>query len=230
MVMNMIATKPRRLRRWIYPWLPLWARVRRECDVHPHHVVAERPELFEAYNEISTELEILNWLYSSVRAFKPARILETGAANGLGTIAMATACKHNGFGTVHSLEIEPVTCRSLQRKLAIAGLSAYSEVHCGDSLSFLENTEVSFDFAFFDSQTHLRSREFGICLERSLIPKMAVFHDTSPHRCTTLPDPEDRVIQHRYRAELLKFASDPRCSGYFESQLSRGLFCLFMKD
>jgi predicted O-methyltransferase YrrM len=216
--------------RLTYPWLPLWARVRREHDVHPHHVADERPELFEAHNEISTELEILNWLYSSVRAFKPSAILETGAANGLGTIAMATACKHNGFGAVHSLEIEPVTCRSLERKLALASLSAYAHVHCGDSLSFLKNASISFDFAFYDSRPDLRWREFGICLERNLIHKMAVFHDTSPHRCSTLPDPEERLIQERYRAELVKFANDRRCNGYFESKLSRGLFCLFLKD
>jgi predicted O-methyltransferase YrrM len=213
-----------------YLWLPIWARVRRERDVHPHHVSEERAELFDAYNETSTELEILNWLYSCIRAFKPSVILETGAANGLGTIAMATACKQNGFGVVHSLEIEPATCRSLERKLAFARLSPYAEIHCGDSLSFLEETDCSFDFAFFDSRPEFRWREFGICLERNLIQKIAVFHDTSPHRSLILPGLEERSLQERYRAELMKFASDPRCTGYFESKLSRGLYCLFLKE
>lgn len=214
--------------RFQFPWLPLWARARRESDVHPH-VLDEHAELFSAHNGASTELEVLNWLYASIRAFKLPSILETGAANGLGTIAMATACKHNGFGVVHAVELEPGTCRSLRRKAALAGVSRFLRIHCRDSLSFLAETELSFDLAFFDSLCELRAREFRTCLERGLIGRMSVFHDTSPRRCLSLPDRPDAEAHARYRDEIRAFASDPRCGGIFESVLSRGLICLFLK-
>lgn len=92
-----------------YPWKPSWAAIHREIDVHPHSP-AEHANLFEAYNTGSTEFELLNWLNATIRLLKPKSIIETGACDGLGTIAMASACKVNGLGKVHSVEIDPGCC------------------------------------------------------------------------------------------------------------------------
>lgn len=86
-------------------WLPKDIAVKCEKDVHPH-VEPEKANLFHAFNAGTTELEVLNWLNSTVMLLKPSTILETGAADGLGTVALASACRANGFGMVHCVELD----------------------------------------------------------------------------------------------------------------------------
>ena len=53
-------------------------------------------------------------------------------------------------------------------------------------------------------------------------------HDTSPHRTESLkewPSPREHA---RYRADILALARDRRCSGFFESTLSRGFIAIFV--
>lgn len=212
-----------------YPWLPGWVYVSHENIVHPH-VPEEHPEWFDAYNRGTTELEILNWLHATVLALKPQAVLETGAANGVGTIALASACKLNGFGKVHSVELDEKLCKQLKRKVALAGLSDFVEVHCSDSRNYLRETGTTFDIGFFDSMCEFRADEFEICLSRGIIKKLAVFHDTAERRCETLkgyPSEEEHI---QYRADLKRLSADPRVSGSFESALSRGIWCIFMNN
>lgn len=209
-------------------WLPSWAHVASEGTTHPH-VPAERAELFNAHNAGTTELEVLNWLHATVMLLKPEHVLETGAANGLGTIALASACKNNGFGKVHSVEIDPGSCYELASKLRDANLAEYVEIHCDDSREYLKKNTTVFDLGFYDSMCELRADEFRICLEKQTIRKLAVFHDTSPLRCQSLKDQPIEELHSMYRNELKEFAADPRCSGSYESLLSRGFVCLFIK-
>src|SRR2546422_2367989 len=214
-------------RRRLYPWIPRWAELRREITVPPH-VPVERAEWFEAHNTGSTEFEVLNWLHATIRLLKPAAVLETGAADGLGTIALASACEANNRGLVHSVEIDPVLCEQLRRRTAAEGLVDRVRVHCESSLTYLASTNERFDIGFFDSLCELRAKEFRVCLERGLITTVAVFHDTSPHRTESLkewPSPEEHA---RYRADLLALARDPPCSGFVESTLSRGVIAIFV--
>ena len=211
-----------------YPWRPSWAKIKREADVHPHST-AERADLFEAFNTGSTEFEVLNWLHATIRLLKPETVLETGACDGLGTIALASACRFNGFGKVHSIEIEKPRCEQLARKIAAEGLSNYVEIHCDDSVEFLKKTNVVFDIGFFDSMCEIRAGEFRTALERNLIRKLGVFHDTSPTRCETMQGWPDKPLHDQYRADLYQLAVDERCSGYYESTLSRGMFAIFVK-
>ena len=212
-----------------YPWLPRWVELHNERDVHPH-VPEERAELFDAYNTGTTELDLLNWLHATVRVLKPNAILETGAANGIGTIALASACRFNGLGKVHSVELEPERCTALDQILKKAGLREFVQIHCGDSLNFLSSNKSIFDIGFYDSMCEIRAYEFKVCLDSGTIRQLAVFHDTSARRCETLKGwPSDE--QHAtYRADLMSLAVDSRCSGYFESPLSRGFVCIFVKS
>ena len=88
---------PVRGRHWQPTWLPTDVTIMREAEAHPHSP-EERSELFLAHNTGSTEIETLNWLHATVCLTKPATILETGSADGLGAIALASACRDNGFG------------------------------------------------------------------------------------------------------------------------------------
>jgi predicted O-methyltransferase YrrM len=213
-------------RNWHPSWLPLDIPIIRESNTHPHSPI-ERAELFLAHDTGSTEIETLNWLHATVCLTKSGCILETGAAEGLGTIALASACRDNGFGTVHSVELEPVVCERLEVKLKRYGLSAFAQVHCSDSLSFLAKTELQFDFGFFDSMCEIRAEEYVICRDRGILKGIAAFHDTSPTRTQTQPDLPPESVHSEYRRKIHDLAKDPRAAGSFENMLSRGLFVIF---
>jgi predicted O-methyltransferase YrrM len=196
--------------------------------VHPH-APDEHADLFLAYDTGSTEVEVLNWLYASVCLLKPRSILETGACQGLGTIALAAACRDNGFGRVHSVEIEPHLCEVATKRVRKEGLSQFTSLYCQDSRNFLLKTNLSFDFGFFDSECEIRVEEFRICRERGILKGVAVFHDTSPNRTLTMKDLPGEPWHSEYRRMIYELAKDPMTTGYFESSLSRGLIALFLK-
>lgn len=198
----------------------------RESESHPH-VPEEKPELFVAYNMGTTEMETLNWLYATACLIKPENILETGAANGIGTLALASACRDNGFGKVHSVEIDPVLCKKLEALLARHKLTKYAEVHCESSLDYLEKTSAVFGLGFFDSICEIRAEEYGICKRRGLLNGPAVFHDTSAKRCLSFTGAPSAEVHAAYRNKLKAHAADPDVSGSFEHVLSRGMFAIF---
>ncbi|MDD5261037.1 MAG: class I SAM-dependent methyltransferase [Methylacidiphilales bacterium] len=213
-------------RAWRPVWLPSKLRLVSEAQVHPH-VPEERAELFLAYNTGSTEIETLNWLYSMVCLIKPTHILETGAANGLGTLALASACRDNGFGCVHSVEIDPETAESLQETVLKNGLEKHVCVHCASSMDFLSSTDIIFDFGFFDSICEIRAQEYELCLKRSLLKGPAAFHDTSPLRTRSMRDYPSEELHIRYIKRLRELASD--AGGCFEHRLGRGFVVIFPK-
>lgn len=217
-----------RIRKWKPSWVPKWATLHKEINVHPHSP-EERADLFLAYDMGSTEIEVLDWLYATVCLLKPQSILETGTCKGLGTIALAAACKANGFGRVYSIEIEKSLYEVAVQRLGQEGLSQFVTVYCQDSRNFLLNTNLSFDFGFFDSECEIRVEEFRICRERGILKGAAVFHDTSPTRTLTMKDLPGEPWHSEYRGKIYELARDPGTTGYFESKLSRGMIALFLK-
>ncbi len=209
---------------WLAPDYPLHP----EAGLHPHSD-EEKAKLFMAADPGSTEIETLNWLHATVCLTKASSLLETGSAMGLGTIALASACRDNGFGKVHSIEIDPGLCEQISLTLKQHGLADYAEMHCMDSRDFLRTTNLVFDFGFFDSLCELRAEEYEICLDRGILRGVAAFHDTSPYRPRSMPQCSPSVHED-YRARLEKLADDARCSGHFENILSRGLFVIFPKQ
>ncbi len=207
---------------WLPPRLPLFL----ESIVHSH-VAEERADEFLAFNTGSTEVEVLNWLHATICLTKPRCILETGAADGLGTLALAHACRTNGHGKVHSVELDPDLCKNLAAKLHQHGLADYAEVHCSDSLTFLRGTTTVFDFAFFDSMCEFRAEEYEVCASRGILNGPAAFHDTSPWRTRTMKNYPTAPLHAAYRQKLYAHAQRAGNSGYFESTLSRGLFVIF---
>lgn len=217
--------KSRSARTWRPGWLPFWVATDTESRVHPH-VAEERADLFLAHNAGSTEIEVLNWLHATVCLLKPATILETGAADGLGTLALASACRANGFGVVHSVEIDPALCRQGEALLARYGVARHAVFHAEDSRSFLRQTGLTFDLAWFDSMCELRADEYAICRQRDLLRGPAAFHDTSPLRTESLAGWPTPAQHAEYRRRLREAAREPGVCA-FESTLSRGVFVLF---
>ncbi len=200
----------------------------KEINIHPH-VPEERADLFLNFNTGSSEIEVLNWLYSTICLLKPENILETGAAHGFGTIALASACKANGFGTVYSVEIDPSFCQAVEEKVRKLGLQKFTRIICDDSLAFLAKTPLVFDVGYFDSLCEIRGKEFAISLDRGILKKMAVFHDTSPHRYQSLMDISEKSLHEKYRSDLYQMSASEKCSGIFESSLSRGIIIIPIK-
>lgn len=212
-----------------YTWTPENSSFLAESSIHPH-VAKEKSHLFEAADNCSTEYEVLNWLHATIRVFKPELILETGAWDGLGTIAIADACKANGFGKVHSLEIDPSQCVRVEQVIEEQHLKQWVDVHQTNSLEWLSATNLVFDIGFFDSLTEIRAEEAAICLDRKLLRKMAVFHDTSPYRSESAPDLTPPEVQKNYREKVFSLTRHPRCTGFFDSHLSRGFMVLFFDE
>jgi predicted O-methyltransferase YrrM len=213
-------------RSWRPEWLPRQFPLQSEGIVHSH-VPEERAGEFLAFNTGSTEIEVLNWLHATICLTKSRCVLETGAANGLGTIAFASACRANGAGKVHSVEFDPGLCQKLADTLRRNDLDDFAEVHCADSLAFLRDTSLVFDFAFFDSMCEIRADEYTLCVKRNILSGPAVFHDTSPWRTQTMKSHPVESLHSEYRRALYAHAQDARNTGYFESTLSRGLFVIF---
>lgn len=213
-----------------YFWKPSWSPVIQESFAHPH-IEKEQSHLFDVADGGSTEYEILNWLHATIRALKPKLILETGAWEGLGTVAMAHACKINGFGKVHSLEISPSQCVRLQTVLEEQRLLPWAEVHCCDSIQFLNESNLIFDIGFFDSLTEIRPIECEILLKKNCLTKMAIFHDTSPYRAESASLFTSAEVQEEYRQKIFSLSKNyPNCTGIFDSPLSRGFMALFLKS
>lgn len=219
----------KRTRAWRPDWLPDDYDLKLESEVHPH-VENERATAFLAYNAGTTEIEVLHWLHATICVAKPNSILETGAADGLGTLALAAACRANALGHVHSVEIVPELCLKLDALLHREGLEDFATVHCRSSLEFLEHTDLKFDFAFFDSLCEIRADEYAICRRRHLLSGMAVFHDTSPLRTLSLTDAPTSELHASFRDKLLAYALDPQVTGYHEFRLSRGMIAIFGID
>jgi hypothetical protein len=213
-------------RRWRPEWLPFWIATDSESRVHPH-VPEEHADLFLAHNAGTTEIEVLNWLHATVCLLKPRHVLETGAADGIGTLALASACRANGFGMVHSIEIDPERCRDGEARLRRYGVDRFARFYAEDSQSFLRGTDLTFDFGWFDSMCEFRVDEYEICRHRGILRGPAAFHDTSPRRTQSLTDFPSPAAHAEYRRRLQAAAHTPAVGGVFESQLSRGLVVLF---
>jgi predicted O-methyltransferase YrrM len=211
-----------------YSWLPNEYGIRQESEVHPH-IEWEKSHLFDAVDGASTELEVLNWLHSTIRLIKPQSILETGSYLGFGTIALAHACKMNGFGKVYSVEFNTNFYNHAKNLIQHAGLSEYVELLNVDSINYLENCDVKFDLGFFDSENSLRGPECEICLKRNILNKMAVFHDTSLYR-TVVHGVKIGKEQNDYRNKVYELSKYEKCTGLQESNLSRGFMVLHFKN
>lgn len=90
------------------------------------------------------ELEIGDFLWGLVRAFRPALVLESGTGIGISTRFLGSACKENQHGRVISFEPDPVMLRDARKR--VRGLPV--EIRDGTTLEW-ETPRP--DFVFLDS-------------------------------------------------------------------------------
>lgn len=195
-----------------------------ESTIHPH-LAEEVAFLFTAENGGATEEEYLGVLAALVRALKCRRVLETGAWTGSGTLRLARAMEANGFGELHTVDLDPAALAIAKGRIDAQYFTAVRvHYHAGDSLEFVKACTEPFGLVFLDSALPLRALELAEILERGLLERggVAVIHDTSRLRITDkgVPDPDtakfwstfDRKVRRRF---------EPRA--VLELPLSRGM-------
>lgn len=183
------------------------------------HVAEEKGYLFHSEDTQSTEDEYLHLLHALVYSIKPQSVLETGAFKGMGTCFIAKALRRNGFGQIVSIEKEEVAARWAQELLRVNNLEDWAMIVVNDSLAAIEESQREFDFAFFDSQLHLRCKELQLCLDKGLLRAGAFFamHDTSRLRTNAPGNPDP------YTPKLWEEIESVKGVKFLEFPLSRGL-------
>lgn len=115
------------------------------------HPDCPHPELWNAVDSMSCELEVSRFLGQLCTLLRPERVLETGTYYGQTTRAMGRALI--GVGYVDSVEKDQDRCAAA--RAATEGLPV--SVHLTDSLSF--EPETPFDLMFFDARLEHRRAE-----------------------------------------------------------------------
>lgn len=151
---------------------------------HPTSV-CPHPERWHCYDDMATEVEVLDALSALVSMLKPSVVLETGCYLGHGTAALTRGAISNGFGTIYTCDMDPAKVRSTYyRTSALRPADADVTIHAlavrGHDL--IESTPAPIDFAFLDSGgDDVRCQELRL-LHPKLAPGAVVaIHDTGIH-------------------------------------------------
>lgn len=166
----------------------MWDRIKRELDIgryqeseHHLHLPEERAEEFRCRDGGTTELEYLDVIHALVRASKPMTCLETGAWKGFGTLAIASALAENGGAPRKVVSVDREFPDEMRKNLHRYGLTDIVELVQSDTLAHCSFPGECYDFAFFDSDVHIRWKEHRALVRGDRLHEWAVcvFHDTS---------------------------------------------------
>lgn len=146
-----------------------------EGDLTPPSAHCPRPDLWTAHDGMATEVEVLELVAAFVRALQPEVVVETGTHRGFGALAIGQALQANGHGRLYTTEIdEALHAEATERTTGLP-------VTC--LLMPAEDFEppAPIDFAWFDSETHLRTAEYQAYRRHMHYRTVVGFHDTAPH-------------------------------------------------
>ncbi|MAE81327.1 MAG: hypothetical protein CMB80_01235 [Flammeovirgaceae bacterium] len=194
----------------------------RETDYHPdgsHHGRTEQHELFHcASTGGGSEFEVTNFLNALVKLFKFRNVLETGAEQGHGTLALAEAVQYNGVGHVTTVDSCDIAERKTKEKLSECGLDkCVTYVKEWTTEWAKEYDGPPFDFAFFDCGHEARVEVFHTLYGKGKLSRVVSFHDVSH------PQRENDPQAEKYCAALDLIASEYACQhGGLFNILSRG--------
>lgn len=153
-----------------------------ESTIHPHDP-RERADLFHVRDGSgSTEFEFLNLLNAFTLAMKPSLALELGTFTGMGSLAIASGLKWNGFGMLFSVDIDD--CVEARKHHQNYDLESWVNFIKSDASGFCDAYEGEpFNLVFIDSGSN-RLCEANILLSRDKIADgaLVMVHDASPFR------------------------------------------------
>jgi predicted O-methyltransferase YrrM len=149
---------------------PEYHRATPEC---PH------PERWGMYDSMTAEVEVLEFLRTTVTTIKPDLVLETGTFSGISTLWIAEGLKANGRGKVITCEFDPLVYANAKDRIEKSGLAKW--IDCRNESSLELTIDGTIDLLFSDSDMPVREQEV-----RRFLPKMnphglILMHDASSH-------------------------------------------------
>jgi predicted O-methyltransferase YrrM len=134
----------------------------------------------------NVDRETGRWLNLLVAATGAREILEMGSSNGLSTIWLAEAARHNA-GHVMGTEIIPERAEAANRHLAAAGLSEVAQVIPGDARQTVATLAGPFDLVFIDAEKDDYVEHFRAVIDKVragglILADNVVSHDLSAYQ------------------------------------------------
>lgn len=154
-----------------------------ESRFSPASVWCPKPANWNSVDNASAELEVTELVGAFVRALQPELVIETGTAFGQTAVAIGSALKSNGHGSL--ITIEPNESRTRMALLRCCGLPI--TIIQSTSLEFLDvapsyRHKGQVGFAWLDSLIELRIPELQTLIMRGWLAPGAIIgiHDTGP--------------------------------------------------
>jgi len=150
--------------------LPEYHRATPEC---PH------PERWSMFDSMTAEVEVLEFLRTTVTTIKPSLVVETGTFLGVSTLWIAEALRMNGFGRIVSCEFDPKVFAEAKAKIDASPFRDLIDLRNESSLEM--KVDGTIDLFFSDSDMPIREQEV-----RRYLPQISPFglilmHDASSH-------------------------------------------------
>jgi predicted O-methyltransferase YrrM len=105
-------------------------------------------ELRDFYLPVSREQG--QFLYQTVRAVRPERVVEFGSSFGISAIYLAAGLRDNGRGIVVGSELIEQKATTARRNLSAAGLDDFADIRTGDARLTLKDPGGSIDIVLLD--------------------------------------------------------------------------------
>ena len=146
------------------------------------------PQRWQCYDDMATEVEVLDLLTALVVALKPEVIVETGCYKGYGTERLLRGAIKNGLGHVYTCDIDHSMVIQTREWLKDIG---GCEIRQCTGLELINSISTPIDFAFLDSGGEARIRAEEL---RAVLPKLSPWgvvavHDTGQ----THPDHREAI-------------------------------------
>ena len=90
------------------------------------------------------------FLYQTVRAVRPERVVEFGTSFGVSAIYLAAGLRDNGGGILIGSELIDQKAATARRNLSAAGLEGFAEIRAGDARLTLGDPGGSIDIVLLD--------------------------------------------------------------------------------
>jgi hypothetical protein len=132
-------------------------------------------KLWRAFDTMSAEVEVLEFLAACVRVLKPKLVIDTGSFEGWSATYMGRALKENGRGRLITVEIDPELHAKTVARIKAQGLEQVVECRLGSSLD-IEGVEPV-GLLFSDSAIEIRMQELEHFRPRLSSGSLVAVHD-----------------------------------------------------
>jgi predicted O-methyltransferase YrrM len=149
---------------------PEYHRATPEC---PH------PERWSMFDSMTAEVEVLEFLRTTVTTIKPDLVVETGTFSGISTLWIAEGLKQNKRGRVITCEYDPVVYANAKKRIEASEFAPWIE--CRNESSLEMTVEGTIDLLFSDSDMPIREQEVRRFLPQINPYGLILMHDASSH-------------------------------------------------